>query len=61
MIQGYLKKLCNEKSVFFSPNFEMRFCVMDMNNMVFKYAKSPKEDFTVLDMEELVSCNFEDP
>ena len=39
----------------------MRFCVMDMNNMVLKYAKSPKEDFTVLDMEELVSCNFEDP
>ncbi len=61
VIQGYLKKLCNEKSVFFSPSFEMRFCIMDMHNMVFKYAKSPKEDFTVLDMEELVSCNFEDP
>ena len=39
----------------------MRFCVMDMNTMVFKYADSPKESFTILDMEDLVSCNFEDP
>ena len=44
-----------------SANFEMRFCIMDMHDMVFKYAKSPKEEFTVIDMEELVSCNFEDP
>ena len=34
---------------------------MDMNAMVFRYAQSPKEQFTILDMEELVSCNFEDP
>lgn len=34
---------------------------MDMNEMVFKYAKSPKEEYTVVPMEELVSCNFEDP
>lgn len=47
--------------MFFSATFEMRFCVMDMNNMCFKYAKSPKEEFTVIEMEELVSCNFEDP
>lgn len=47
--------------MFFSQSFEMRFCVMDMNEMVFKYAKSPKEEFSFIDMEELVSCNFEDP
>ncbi len=39
----------------------MRFCVMDMHDMCFKYAKSPKEEFGFIDMEELVSCNFEDP
>lgn len=39
----------------------MRFCNMDMTEMVFKYAKSPKEEFSQIDMEELVSCNFEDP
>ena len=61
IIQGYLKKLCKEDSMFFSATFEMRFCVMDMHEMVFKYAKSPKEEFTSIDMEELVSCNFEDP
>ena len=38
----------------------MRFCVMDMNAMVFRYAKSPKEDFTDMPMEDMVSCNFED-
>ena len=39
----------------------MRFCSMDMTEMAFKYAKSPKEEFSLIDMEELVSCNFEDP
>lgn len=39
----------------------MRFCVMDMNAMVFKYSVSPKEQYTELDIEDLVSCNFEDP
>ena len=39
----------------------MRFCVMDLNAMVFKYAKSPRDPFSVLDLEEVVSCNFEDP
>ena len=39
----------------------MRFCIMDMHDMVFKYAKSPKEEFSIIDMEELVSCNFDDP
>ena len=32
-----------------------------MTEMAFKYAKSPKEEFSLIDMEELVSCNFEDP
>jgi hypothetical protein len=41
--------------------FEMRFCIMDMNAMTFQYAKSPKDKFSTLGMEELVSCNFEDP
>ena len=47
--------------MFFSQSFEMRFCVMDMQDMCFKQAKSPKEEFGLIDMEELVSCNFEDP
>ena len=34
---------------------------MDLNNMVFKYAKTPRDDFSFIDMEELVTCNFEDP
>ena len=61
VIQGYLKKLCREDSLFFAATFEMRFCVMDLNAMVFKYAKSPRDPFSVLDLEEVVSCNFEDP
>lgn len=47
--------------MFFKQSFEMRFCSMDMTEMAFKYAKSPKEEFSLIDMEELVSCNFEDP
>ena len=61
VIAGYMKKLCHEGSFLFSACFEQRFCKMDMNDMVFKYAKSPKEEYTVIPMEELVSCNFEDP
>ena len=48
VVQGYLKKLCGEKSFLFSPSFEMRFCVLDLNKLVFKYAKSPKEQFVEL-------------
>lgn len=29
--------------------------------MVFKYAKTPKDEWTIIKMDELVSCNFEDP
>ena len=47
--------------MFFKPTFEQRFCIMDMNEMVFKYAKSPKEEFQSMHMEDMVSCNFEDP
>ena len=47
--------------MFFSPVFEMRFCILDMHSMLFKYAKSPKEEFSTIEMEDLVSCNFEDP
>lgn len=47
--------------MFFSSTFEMRFCIMDMNTMSFKYAKSPKEEFSAMEMEDIVSCNFEDP
>jgi hypothetical protein len=45
MIQGYLKKLTGENSLWFKPSFEMRFCNLDLDRMVFRYAKSPKEQF----------------
>ena len=61
LIQGYLKKLCNEKSMLFSPSFENRFCILNMHTMMFRYSKSPKEKFADLDMSEMISCNFEDP
>ena len=60
-MQGYLKKLCGEKSFLFSPSFEMRFCVLDINRLTFKYAKSPKELFTEITGSELVSCEQHDP
>ena len=59
-MQGYLKKLCGEKSFLFSPTFEMRFCVLDINRLTFKYAKSPKELFTEIEGKELTSCEYYD-
>ena len=38
----------------------MRFCVLDLNRLIFKYAKSPKELFTEIKGDELVSCEYED-
>ena len=56
-----MKKLCHEGSFLFSSCFEQRFCKMDLNEMVFKYVKTPKDEWTKIPMEELISCNFEDP
>jgi hypothetical protein len=39
----------------------MRFCVLDIDRMVFRYAKSPKEDFFTLQYTEIFSCLTEDP
>ena len=33
---------------------------MEMNEMVFKYAKSPKDEYSTHSLEDLISCNFED-
>ena len=60
VVQGYLKKLCGEKSFLFSPSFEMRFCVLDLNKLVFRYAKSPKEQFSEILANELVSVEYFD-
>ena len=55
-----MKKLCGEKSFLFSPSFEMRFCVLDLNRLCFKYAKSPKELFTEITHQEMVNCEYHD-
>lgn len=36
-------------------SFEIRFCVLDLDNMVFKYAKSPKEKFQEWQEFELIN------
>lgn len=51
-----MKKLCGEKSgfgFFKSPSFKMRFCALDLSLMTFKYAKSPKEKWTEMKMDEI--------
>ena len=56
-----MKKLTGENSLFFKPTFEMRFCVLDLDRMVFRYAKSPKETFLNFQYHEIFSCMTEDP
>jgi len=53
-IHGYLKKLCGEDSFFVKTSFEMRFCTLDLGSMTFRYAKSPKERFTEISMNEVL-------
>lgn len=50
-----MKKLCGENPTFFfqSPNFQMRFCALDLSLMTFRYAKSPKEKWTEMKMDEI--------
>lgn len=51
-----MKKLCGENnsfSFFSPPMFAMRFCVLDLSLMTFRYAKSPKEKFTEIKMDEI--------
>lgn len=39
----------------------MRFCVLDLSLMTFKYAKSPKEKFTEMRMNEIIFIGTADP
>ena len=52
-----MKKYCGENNklgIFFGPpTFAMRFCQLDLSLMTFKYAKSPKETFTEMKMDEI--------
>lgn len=60
MINGYLKKLTGENSIWFKPSFDMRWCVLDLERMVFRYAKSPKEQFFDIKFADLFSVRTED-
>jgi hypothetical protein len=53
-----MKKLCGEQSKFFlsSVSFQIRFCVLDLSLMTFRYAKSPKDKFTEMKMDEIESA-----
>ena len=57
-----MKKLCGEAPKFFfqTQSFKVRFCVLDLSLMTFKYAKSPKEKFTELKMDEIISVTQTD-
>lgn len=39
----------------------MRFCVLDLSLMTFRYAKSPKEKFTEMKMDEITFAGPKDP
>lgn len=38
----------------------MRFCILDLSQMTFRYAKSPKEKFTEMKMDEIISAGPKD-
>ena len=39
----------------------MRFCVLDLSLMTFKYAKSPKDTWTEMKMDEIIAAGPHDP
>ena len=39
----------------------MRYCVLDLDRMVFRYAKSPKETYFTVQYNEIFSCLTDDP
>ena len=57
-----MKKLCGEEKKFFlqSVSFQIRFCVLDLSLMTFRYAKSPKDKFTEMKMDEICWAGPED-
>jgi hypothetical protein len=52
--------LCGEDSYFVKTSFEMRFCSLDLGTMTFKYAKSPKERFTEIQMVDILFVGTQD-
>ncbi len=57
-----MKKLCGENPKYFfqSQSFKMRFCVLDLSLMTFKYAKSPKDTWTEMKMDEITFAGPKD-
>jgi len=59
-VHGYLRKLSGENNIFVPTSFETRFCVIDLSTLNFKYAKSPKEKYTEIVMDEILFVGTKD-
>lgn len=58
--QGYLKKETKSLGLMLSKTWQLKFCVIDLAQFVFKYAKNPTEEFTELRLKEIVDVVVEE-
>ena len=58
--QGYLKKETKSLGIMLQKSWQLKFCVIDLAQFVFKYAKNPTEEFTELRLKEIVDVVVEE-
>ena len=51
--QGYLKKQQNT-AYFGSKAFQFRYCILDLNKFIFKYAKAPDSRYTTIHLKNII-------
>jgi len=58
--QGYLKKETQSLGIMLKRTWQLKYCVLDLTQFLFKYAKNPTEVFTNIHLKEILDVFVEE-
>ena len=57
MVAGYLKKESAHIGIMLSKFWQAKYFILDLYSFVFKYAKNPAAEFTVIPLSKVIDVN----
>lgn len=60
LTQGYLKKETQSLGIMLKRTWQLKYCVLDLTQFLFKYAKNPTEIFTNIHLKEILDVYVEE-
>ena len=57
---GYLKKETKSIGILLKKSWQLKYCVLDLTQFVFKYAKNPTTEFTKIHLKQIIDVVVED-